>query len=62
VLINLETPAKAIRVVGELKARGVNVKGNFPPPLEQFVMVTAGPVDMMQLFYGVFTEAQQKAA
>lgn len=51
----VEVGDNALDVAGRLKERGVHVRGN-SPPLERYLLVTAGPVEMMQRFYAAFCE------
>ena len=56
VLVDLKSVGQMRRVHEELLARGIHVKGNFPPPLEAHLLVTAGPIEMMKEVYAHFIE------
>ena len=59
VLIKMKNKKIAADAVSDLKQLGVNVKGEYPSPLDRHLLVTAGPVPMMQQFMDAFLETQK---
>lgn len=51
VLIDLGSPRRRAEVCSRLALRGVYVKGDFPEPLESYMLVTCGSPGLMQRFY-----------
>ena len=56
VLVRVGSPDVTARVVAGLRERGIHVKGDYSPPLDHHVLVTAGPPSMMKEFYDHFVD------
>ena len=57
VLIDLGDNARMVAVAKVLEAKGIYVKGEFPKPLDHYILVTCGGIDIMREFFDALLEA-----
>jgi histidinol-phosphate/aromatic aminotransferase/cobyric acid decarboxylase-like protein len=62
VLLDLGSANEMRRICAAMDARGVHVKGNYPPPLDRHLLITAGPLPLMERFLDVFDECRREQA
>ena len=56
VLLDLKSPEKASQMYECLREAGFHVKGGYPEPLANHLLITAGPRSLMQKFLSFFAE------
>jgi histidinol-phosphate/aromatic aminotransferase/cobyric acid decarboxylase-like protein len=61
VLLSLDRYVAATRLQDKLRSRGIQVKARFPKPLDGCVLITAGPMDLMETLFEAIMECQQNA-
>jgi histidinol-phosphate aminotransferase len=59
VLVDMRSSSEARYVRDTLRGRGIHIKGDFPAPLDRHVLITAGPVSMMETFFSAFMDCQR---
>ena len=57
VIIDLTSNERMLTATKSLEAQGIYVKGRFPEPLDHHIMVTCGPLPMMDRFFDALLEA-----
>ena len=57
VLVDMRSSSFARAINYDLKRQGINIKGDFPPPLERHLLITCGPEQLMKRFFRTFFDA-----